>query len=308
MKLLGLGINPVPYTPVSERESENPTVFWIKPKTVGLIQKEIGMLDMKGIPHLTSYVSNEEMVDFLSTCCKVNNFHFYEDEKVTPEVSGIPELTKLVSQIAPEIFAEVMDYSTIISILSGAQRKCIELMTYFALTKNEKMAISDRLSYDCENCQLAKKHEERICFFLNEFNTISMPVLGEQDEFTLEYNVFPNTKNLVYSAEEFLEEFFDIVRRLYPTVPAYLALLRLHQYLSWDKEVCVTGLISRDFIQLLDWAIDCKNMGASPYPGEYFNQPNQLIEGFKAVNTTISEFERVLLKSSTKKGNSSKEG
>ena len=43
-------------------------------------------------------------------------------------------------------------------------------------------------------------------------------------------------------------------------------------------------------------------MKTLPFPGSYFDQPNQLIEAFKAVNETVSQFEKVKLDSIKKKG------
>ena len=308
MRLLGLDLDPIPYIPQCQLDEDNATVFWLKPKTVELIQKDIRTMDFKDIPNFHLYATNQKLAEFLAVCVKVENFQFDKEEKITEEVITIEGLVKVFNQTDPNLIREVLDYCTTSSVLSSAHRQAIELMTYFALTKNEDMSLQDRLSYDCENCQVAKKHEERYCFVLNPMNVIEMPVLGEQDDFTMEYDVFPDTKKTAFIAEEFLTEFFEIAKKLYPTVPAYLSLLRLQGYLNWSKEVCVTGLIDRDLIQLLDWASDCKNMSALPYPGEYFKQPNQLIEGFKAVNTTISEYERVKLKVSHKGKRAEKEG
>ena len=101
--------------------------------------------------------------------------------------------------------------------------------------------------------------------------------------------------------EEFLDEFEDLCAKLYPSVPTYLSLLRLHQFIGWEKEVCVTGLVSDDYLKVLNWALDCKNMGISVYEGAYFNQPNQLIQAFQTINSTISEFERIKMEKAGEK-------
>ena len=313
MKLRGIGLDPVPYIPQVELESNNPTVFWIRPKTVGLVQNLSKYSTFSDLPNYGSYLYTEKVKEFLSVCTMVENFEFSIENKdlhkqgVVKEVTDKALLTIVALEIPSAIFDEVLNESNSTSFLSAGQRKGLELMTYFALTKNEDMPLSERLSYNCDTCQVMSKHLERKCFLLNEINQIQMPVLGEQDDFTGEYGV-EESKEKDFTVEEFLEEFFNISTKMFPDVPAYISLLRIHHFLSWDKEVCVTGLFDSTFIQVLDWALDCKNMSALPYPGSYFDQPNQLMEAFKAIHSTISEYEKVRMDNMSKKSKGNKDG
>jgi len=306
MKLRGIGIDAMPYIPLAEKDSTIPTVFWLKPKTVGMLQKVFKYEELSNFPNFSKYITDERKLEFLALCTKVENFEFSDENPdlnklgLIKEITDTPLLALLLNELNPTIFNEVMDEVDNWSMLASNQRKCFELMTYFALVKNEDMSIQERLSYDCSTCQVMKKYEERQCYYLNDANNINLPVLGEQDDFTGEYNVFPITEEKFLSSPEFLEYFFEISSKLYPTVPAYLALQRLHSGMGWEKEVCITGLIDVDYIKVLDWAIDCKNMSSLPYPGEYFAQPNQLMEAFQVVHTAISEYERIKITTKTK--------
>lgn len=310
MKLKGIGTDSLPFVPSVERDSEQPTVFWMKPKTVGLFQKKTKIKEILNLSYFADALANEKQLEFLLLCEKVDNFQFSEDRKdlsslgILKDITDKNVLTLLVQELSPSIFDEVMSEVDVWSTLNGVQRKLLELLTYFALSKNSDMSVQERLSYNCDTCQVMGRNEERQCFFLNDRNLIKMPTIGEQEDFTAEYSVFPNTEDKDITAEEFLEEFFEICVKLYPTVPAYLSLQRLHSFLSWEKEVCVTGLLDEDYIQVLNWAVSCKDMSALPYPGGFFEQPNQLIEAFEVVNSTISQYEKIKMDSISKKGKS----
>jgi hypothetical protein len=310
MKLKGIGIDALPYIVESDKNSTNPTVFWMKPKTVGLVQRRVSYPDLLELPNGGESLFEQRQLEFLAGCEKVENFQFSKDNPkladlgIIKKVSDIKFLTILLLELEGVVVEEIMDEVDSWSFLSPSQRKKIELMTYFALTKNEDMSLQERVSYNCDTCQLMKKHEERHCYFLNDRLQLKMPVIKDQDEFTGDANFYPDTEEKILTSDEFLEDFWELTVRAqaYSGIPAYIALQRFYSFLGWEKEVCVTGLVDEEYIKILEWAIDCKNMAALPYPGGYFDQPNQLIEAFQAVQSTLAEYERIKMENATRKG------
>lgn len=301
MKLKGIGIDAIPYIPISEHHVENPTVFWLKPKTVGLVQKQFNLAEILELPNGGEALFEQKQIEFLSVCDKVENFQ-YSDE--TPDLNKLGNIKKisdkkflqlLMLQLQPSVIDEVLDYVDSISYVNKAQRMLLELMTYFTLARNDSMELQERLSYNCDNCQIMKTFENRYCFVEKDKLELKFIKLGEQDDYTGIFETFPDIEKEIATVEEFLDNFFEFSTKAQPNQPAYLALLRLQQLAQFDKEMCITGLIGIDFIRVLDWAIDCKNMSTLPYPGNYFEQPNQLIDCFKIINETISQFERIKL-------------
>lgn len=308
MKLKGIGIDSIPYIPISERDVENPTVFWVKPKTVGLVQKKFNLTELLDLPEGGEALFEQKQIEFLSICDKVENFQFSNE---TPELAKLGCIKKisdnkflqlLLLQLSVSTIEEVLEYVDDISSVNKAQRMVLELMTYFALARNEDMELQERLSYNCDNCSVMKSFENRYCYVNNEKIELNLIKLGEQDDYSGIFNTEPNLEKENITHEEFLENFFEFATKCQPNQPAYLALLRLQQLARFEKELCITGLIGTDFIRVFDWAIDCKNMSTLPYAGNYFEQPNQLIECFKIINETISQYERIRLDNMKDKG------
>jgi len=293
LKLKGITLDSNPYIPECEKNAERPTVFWIRPKTVGLFHS-VRRFDLTEETVSTcKEITEDDLESFTLLCEKVKDFQFQDGKDLIEEIIDKKELRDVVKQISSDVFVEIMNEINLRSTLSGAQRKTLELMTYFALVKNEDMSIIDRLSYNCNNCTKAERFKDRVCFFLNETERFTMPVLDEMDDFTFQYDVCDKPKEDDYSIELFLEEFHEVSEKVYPTVPAYLALSNLHGFMSWTKEICITGVIPLDYIRVLQWASDCKELHGLPYPGPLLSQPNQLMEAFDTIQATISQYEQV---------------
>lgn len=308
IKLSGIKNIAMPFIPSCEKESDNPTVFWMKSKTVGLVHRADSVMDLLELPNGGEAYYDSRQIEFLSCCDKVENFYFsekYPDLQklgLVKKISDKKFLQILMDELDPTIFNEVMDFIDEISYVNLEQRKILELMTFFALTKNDDMPIQQRLSYNCDSCEVMKSYEGRVCWAKEEFNKVRMPVMGEQLEFTGEYETLPDIEESYISSEEFLHRFSEVAGKAMPMEPAYKAFTMMQSLVGQEKEICVTGLVSEEYIRVLDWAVDCKNMSTLPYEGSYFDQPNQVIECFKIVNSTISEFEKMKMDKATKKG------
>jgi hypothetical protein len=308
MKLLGISFNVIPYVPLCERDADKPTVFWIKPKSVGLCQMQLDFTTIKDIKNSGDIYYQQKQNNFINICESIDNVQF-SDETIGLKNNSIvqklsnKELIKLyINQLPYSIIEEILDYCDEISHLTRAQYKLFELITYFALHRNEEFDISTKLSYSCDNCQVMKSYENRHCFKKENEISLILPKLKDQDEETGLYDINWKVQEEQVTAEDVLESFTDISEKTEPSTPCYLALLRYCQLARYKKELCITGLASFDFLKVFDWAIDCKNMKTLPFPGSYFEQPNQLIEAFKAINETIAQYEKVKLDKIKSKG------
>lgn len=305
MELQGILKIAIPFIPKAELESDKPTIFWIKPKTVGFVQKqELYETVMKEAPASSNLFSTLKLDEFCEVVEKVDNFEFSDSY---PELHklGCITVTKenfkyLLNELDIEIFTEVLEEVNRISHLRTYQYKIFELMTFFSLWKNDEMSLMERRSYSCDSCKLMKSYEGRYCFQMNEKIELNIPVIEEQEEFTGEWKVDEGVLKTL-TADEFLEYFMDIHHKVFSDVPAFLAIQRLQGFASWDKELCITGVVKDEYIKIFNWALDCKSINVLPYSGGYTEQPNQLIAAFQAVNSSVSEFDKYKMDKATSK-------
>lgn len=284
------GISPEakPYIPKCERNTKIPTVFWMKAKTVGMMQIQRGWSEDFNVGTI---IAEREIKDFINLCEKIENYELSNSKHI--EVTTDKRIiTEIVEDMPPEIFSEIMLEIQNWSELDGEQKKLFELLTYFALVKNQDISIKERLSYDCDSCKIMESYEERYCFKENELIPIMLPEIGEQDSFTGQYELIPGALKEI-DLDKFFEIFLDISTKSFSGIPAYLALNRLQSLLSWNKEMCITGLFKVEYLQVLQMCWNCKEMSVLPYPGSYSEQPNQLIEAFDAINSTITQYEKI---------------
>lgn len=137
MAIKGVSKEPVPYVPEVERDNiENPTAFWIKPKTgrdanesmrrYAAASKE----GRKGYRDLdVRKLNSADIEEFINCVIKVENYEFsdnypeLEDRGVIPEITDEATLIKVCHDLPADILIEIFDVASNVSQLKAGAKK-----------------------------------------------------------------------------------------------------------------------------------------------------------------------------------------
>lgn len=112
----------VPYIVGADRNSDLPTIFWLKPKNAlrnyqgaSLYQKAIIPGPRGTTTTDTGKIFEADLKNFLNQCVKVENFEFseqypdYKKQGIIKELNTKEELTALMNDLDPTAFQEVIN-------------------------------------------------------------------------------------------------------------------------------------------------------------------------------------------------------
>lgn len=137
MAIKGVSKEPIPYVPEIERDNhDNPTVFWIKPKTgrdanesmrrYAAASKE----GRKGYRDLdVRKLNSADIEEFINCVIKVENFEFsdnypeLEQRGVIEEITDEATLVSVCNDLAADILIEIFDAASNISQLKTGAKK-----------------------------------------------------------------------------------------------------------------------------------------------------------------------------------------
>lgn len=137
MAIKGVSKDPIPYVPEVERDNiENPTCFWIKPKTgkdanesmrrYAAASKE----GRKGYRDLdVRKLNSADIEEFINYVIKVENYEFsdnypeLEERGVIPEITDEATLIKICHDLPADILIEIFDAAANVSQLKAGAKK-----------------------------------------------------------------------------------------------------------------------------------------------------------------------------------------
>jgi len=132
MALKGLNTQtPVAYVPEIERESDNPTVFWVLPKNARQNYVALNKYSAATVKDKINAVKMFEIdkSEFLLRVKRVDNFQFSDkypelaQQGVIAKIEEQDMLEKLIDDLDPAIFQEIIDASSKWAMLSEGEKK-----------------------------------------------------------------------------------------------------------------------------------------------------------------------------------------
>jgi len=136
MALKGLGQRPIPYVPECERDSEQPTIFWIKPKNTRQTYASLNRysdatenLRSGGKKVNAVKMFEGDKADFMSFCARVDNYQFSDEfpelakKGVVAKIEDVETLEKVIEDLDPQIFQEIQDAASNWTLLKNGEKK-----------------------------------------------------------------------------------------------------------------------------------------------------------------------------------------
>lgn len=136
MAIRGITKDPVAYVPEAERTEQEPTVFWIRPKTGHDANKTMARYasaskdGRKGYRELNvTKLDNADIEEFLDIVIKVENFYFsnnWDDEdpnKLVKLIDTPDRLKKVCMDLPSDVLIEIFDASNNFSQLKAGEKK-----------------------------------------------------------------------------------------------------------------------------------------------------------------------------------------